>query len=82
MFDLDILLGREPRNAGSLLEEILSLSAAMSFIRAPVMIGPGTRNYHKDGGKWSGKDVRAMNVKNGVGSRILREARQHAAQAA
>lgn len=78
MFDLDILLSREPRSASSLLEEILSFASAMTLMRAPIQIGPGVPDRHKDGSKWSGADVRAMNVKNGVGSRAVRIARQAA----
>lgn len=73
MFDfLDEILGRRPMNAETLLGSILELSAAMSFWREPNRIGPGTRNWHKPRGKWSGADIRAMNARNGVGSPKLR----------
>lgn len=67
MFDLDNLLGLRPRTAADLFESIISALQVMNFVQRYQQIGPGVPNRHKDGSKWSGADVRAMNAKNGVG---------------
>lgn len=80
MFDIDNvtdrLLGRRAISAADLFESIISALQVMSFVPClPIEIGPGVRNYHKDGSRYSGAHIRAMNARNGVGSRRKRQAR-------